>query len=176
MVKAKLSFFQVQVKGVFCHTVKLCQSSFSIAPERLNAINMALPTGKLIVAMVHPKMLIKANIHQTIIAAPAVRMNHRADFNMAADNGLQRGFGAIWHDFRIYISHKLQYAKYNGFAISAASTLTAYTTCANLLLAGILAKPKARKVANQLPEFLLCNSRTSVVSIFTNQLKKLSIR
>ena len=176
MIKAKLSFFKMQIKRVFSHTVKLCQPSFSITPKRLNPVNMTLPTRKLIVAMVHPKMLIKANIHQTIITTPAIRMNHRVHIHMPSDNSLQRGFGAVWHDFRIYLAHKLQYAKYNGFAISAAYTLTAYTTCANLLLAGILAKPKARKVANQLPEFLLCNSGTSVVSIFINHLNKLSIR
>ena len=175
MVKAKLSFFKMQIKRVFSHTIKLCQSSFSITPKRFNAIDMGLSISKLIRAMMHPKMLIKANIHQTIIAAPAVRMNHRTDFNMASDNALQRGFGAVWHDFRVYLAYKLQYAKYNGFAISTASAFAAYTTCSNLLLAGILAKPKARKVANQLPEFLLCNSGTPIISIFTNQLNKLSI-
>ena len=176
MIKAKLSFFKVQIERVFCHAIKYAQSSFSITPKRLNPVNMTLPTRKLIIAMVDSKEFIKSNIHQTIITTPAIRMNHRADFNMPSDNSLQRGFGAVWHDFRVYLAYKLQYAKYNGFAISAASTLTAYTTCANLLLAGILAKPKARKVANQLPEFLLCNSGTSVVSIFINHLNKLSIR
>ena len=84
---------------------------------------MTLATGKLIIAMVYPKMLIKANIHQTIITAPAVRMNHCADLNMTPYNALQRGFRAIWHNLCIDFACSLQYPKHNGFAVSAASAL-----------------------------------------------------
>jgi uncharacterized membrane protein len=107
MVKAKLSFFQMQIKRMLRHAVKLCQSSLSTTPKRLNAIDMPLTIGELILAMIHPKMLIKANIHQTIIATPAIRMNYAADIDMTARNALQRGFGAVWHNFRIHFTWRL---------------------------------------------------------------------
>ena len=75
MVKAKLGFFQMQIKRVFSHAVKLCQSAFCITPKRLNAIDMIIAYRKLILAMMHSKMFIKANIYQAIITAPAIRVN-----------------------------------------------------------------------------------------------------
>ena len=74
MVKAKLGFFQVQIKRMLSHAVELCQSAFGITPKRLNAVDMIVAYRKLILAMMHPKVLIKADIHQAIIATPTIRV------------------------------------------------------------------------------------------------------
>jgi len=125
MVESKFSFFQVQVKRMFGHAVKLGQAALCIAPERLNTIDMPLTIRKLILAMVYPKVLVKTNVHQTVIAAPAIGMNHGAGFHMAADNTLERGFGAVRHNLGIDFALTLQESEHNRFAISPA---TAFAT------------------------------------------------
>lgn len=124
MIESKFSFFQMQVKRMFGHAVKLGQAALCIAPERLNTIDMPLTIRKLIFPMMHPKVLIKANIHQAIVAAPAIGMNHGAGFHMAADNALQRSFGAVRHILGIHIALTLQESKYDGLTISPTTTLT----------------------------------------------------
>ena len=64
MIKAKLSLFQMQIERMLRYTVKLCQASFRITPERLYPIDMPVAIGKLIFTVMHPKVLIKADIHQ----------------------------------------------------------------------------------------------------------------
>lgn len=57
-------------------------------------INMPFATGKLVVAMMNPEVLIKTDIDQSVIAAPPVRMNDVIWGYMPTDNGLQCSFGA----------------------------------------------------------------------------------
>ena len=77
MVKAEFSFFQMQVEGGNGYSVELLQPAFGITPERLDAVDMMLTPGKLTRTVVHSEMPIKTDIHQAIIAAPAIRVNHR---------------------------------------------------------------------------------------------------
>lgn len=71
MVESKLSFFQVQVKRVLSHAVKLGQATLCIAPERLNAVDMSFPIRKLIFTMMHSEVFIKPNIDQAVVTSPA---------------------------------------------------------------------------------------------------------
>lgn len=52
------------------HQPGLCK-----CPETFDAIDRRMPVGKLIVAVFHPEMLLVSQVHQTIVPAPAVRMN-----------------------------------------------------------------------------------------------------
>ena len=63
MIKSELSLFKMQFKGMFGNAIKLSQSTFSETPKRLNAVDMSIASGKLIVAVVDPVVLIKANIY-----------------------------------------------------------------------------------------------------------------
>lgn len=101
MVESKFGFFQVQVKRVLGDAIKLGQASFRVTPERFDAVDMLLPVGKLILTVVHPKVLVKTDVDQSVVAAPPIRMDHRARLDMSSDNALQRGFGAIRHDLGI---------------------------------------------------------------------------
>ena len=40
MVKPKFSFFQMQRKCMLCYPMELCQAMFSVAPKRLNSVDM----------------------------------------------------------------------------------------------------------------------------------------
>src|ERR1017187_6339895 len=86
MVESKFSFFQVQVKRMLGHAIELGQATFCVAPERFNAVDMPFSVSKLILTMMHPEVLVKTNINQAIIATPAIRMDHRAQFDMSPDN------------------------------------------------------------------------------------------
>jgi len=49
---------------------------------------MPFSIRKLIFTMLHQIVFIKPNLHQAVITAPAIRMNHGAGFHMAADRSL----------------------------------------------------------------------------------------
>ena len=73
--------------------------------------------------MLHQIVFIKPNLHQAVITAPAIRMNHGAGFHMAADEALQRGFGAVRHDLGLVLTLTLQEPEQNRFAIRATTAL-----------------------------------------------------
>lgn len=101
MIKTKFGFFQVQIESMFGHTIELSQTSFSETPERLDTINMPLTTGKLIVTMVNPEVLIKADIDQSVIAAPSIGMDYGIGRYMPTNNGLQCCFRTSWNNLCI---------------------------------------------------------------------------
>ena len=68
MIKTKFSFFQVQIKGALRHVIEFCQTALGKTSERFDTVNMPLTTGKFIVTMMYPEVLIKANIDQSVIA------------------------------------------------------------------------------------------------------------
>ena len=67
---------------------------------------MAFSFRKLVLAMMHPEVLVKPDIDQSIVTAPAIGMNHRAGLHMAADNALQGGFRAVWHDLSVDLTRR----------------------------------------------------------------------
>ncbi len=134
MIKSIFSLFQVQIERMLGYTVKFCQASFGVAPKGLDAIDMPIAIGKFIFAVMHPKLLIKANIHQTIVTAPAIRVKHRMWLDTPSDNALQCDSGTIRHDFRIHLAVALKQAKHNGFAISTSSATASDAMCTKVRL------------------------------------------
>ena len=212
MVESEFSFFQVQVKRMFSDAVKLFQATLCVAPERFNAVDMPVSIRKLILAVMHPEVLVKTNFDQSIIAAPAIRMKRRAGLHMPPENGLQRVFRTVRHDFGIDLALTLQQPKHDGLGISSATLpathamhteirlidfyralqrliqLTGLSNSTANLEINIVGRSNRKSsqfsrahrgeiqsnTTNQLPEFSLADFRTSVISIFTNHLKKLS--
>src|SRR5438045_3491214 len=83
---------------------------------------MTLVIGKLVVRMQHPEMLRVTNINQSIIAPPAVRMNHGLKRNMSANHLLQRAFTAIRHDLSIDRAIAFEDAEDNRLATGSAAS------------------------------------------------------
>jgi len=54
-----------------------------------------LAPGEFVLTVVDPEMLVKADVHQPIVAALAVCVDDAVDVGFAPDNGLQRGFGGV---------------------------------------------------------------------------------
>ena len=105
---------------MFRHTIELSQTSFSETPERLDTINVPFTIGKLIVTMVNPGVLIKADIDQSVIATPSIEMDYGIGRYFPTNNGLQ----AIWNNLCINFALALKHAKGNCFAISTAPSFT----------------------------------------------------
>ena len=129
MIKTKFGFFQVQVESMCRYAIELCQTSFCKAPEGFDAIDMPFTTGKFVIIMMHFEVLIKAKIDQSVITAPAIRVNHSIRCAMSTDNGLQCCFGAIRNNLCINLSLTLEYTKDDCFAIGAPTSFPR-TRCA----------------------------------------------
>ena len=103
VIEAILRFFQVKIKRMLGHPVELHQATLGITPKALDAVDVNVASGELVVAVVDPQMLVKADIDQAVIAAPAVRVNHAGNIGLASDDGLKDDLGGIRNDFRINV-------------------------------------------------------------------------
>ena len=132
MIKTKFGFFQVKIKSTLRHAIEFCQTSFCETPERFDTVNMAFAIDKLTIPVMNPEMLIKADIDQSIITTPSIRMDHGIWRYMSADNGLQRCFRTIRNNLCIHFALALKHTKDNCFAISATASFTSKTLCAKV--------------------------------------------
>ena len=88
VVISELAFFQMQVKRLFVHPSEPGQPIFGKSPETFNTINMGMAIDEFIAAMIHAQMLGVAQIDQSVIAPPAIRMDDRIQIHLSTYNGL----------------------------------------------------------------------------------------
>ena len=93
--------------------------------------------GEFVFAVIHPEMLIKAQIDQAVITAPAIGMDHAFHCGLAADNGLQRGFSGIRHDLSVDTAVALQQTEHDSFAGGATSAFATHPTRAEVGFVGL---------------------------------------
>lgn len=67
----------MQIKSVFRHAVELLQSSFGTRPKTFDAVDVRVTVDELIGRMIDTKMLFIADINQSVVASPFVRVNNR---------------------------------------------------------------------------------------------------
>ncbi len=89
MIKPIFTFFQMQIKGSCRYAVKILQAAFGIRPETFYPVDMNIADGENVVRVIDTQMFRIPDINQSIVAAPAVRMNHRIETDFAANNVLQ---------------------------------------------------------------------------------------
>lgn len=87
MVEAIFTFLQVEVEGDLMDAVELSQSALRVAPEGLDAVDVAFPPSKFILPMVHPAVLLEAHVHQAFVGLPAVAMDGASTLHMPTDKG-----------------------------------------------------------------------------------------
>ncbi len=145
MVEAELTLFQMQSKSVFGNTIEFGQSALGKTPERLNAVDMIGAFDEFIVAVIDPKMLIKANIDPPVITTPAVSMDVRVNFT--SNNGLQRGFGGIRHDLCVDMIAAFEQTKDDRFASRSTAPFTTHTTSTKVRLIGFTLARKRRMLS-----------------------------
>jgi len=126
MVEPEFTRFQVQVEAMFGDAVERRKSSFGKTPKGFDSARVMFSPGELVVAMIDPEMPVKADIHQSIVATPAVGVDDAVDVSLASDNGLQYGFGGVGYDFGVNAIVVLEQAENDGLAICAVPTLTTH--------------------------------------------------
>ena len=92
------------------------QLGFDEPPEALHPIHMDSTSDKFIPAMSDSEMLAIAHIDQTVIPAPAIRVDDTVQRDLAANNCLQRGVPAVGNKFRVDLPMALENAKDDRFA------------------------------------------------------------
>src|SRR5437764_6636295 len=122
----------MQVESASRDAIELLQAPLGIAPEALNAINMMFATRELVFTMIDSEMLCITDINQTVIAAPAVRVDNRSQRDATANNGLQCGLLAVGHDFGINAAVAFEDAEDDGLARGSAASLATDSTSAEV--------------------------------------------
>ncbi len=125
MIKTVFTFFQVQIKSFWRHAVELMQSSFGIRPETFYPVDVNVANGKNIKRVINAQMFAVADINQSIVAAPTVRMNHRIQGNLAANNVLQRFSSRVRDNFGKNRAVSFVYSKDDSFISGSATALAA---------------------------------------------------
>jgi len=128
-VEPELALFQVQVEGGFSHATEPGEASFGETPEALNAVDVGLPFGELVPAVIDSQVLAITDIDQAVVAAPFVGVDHALGFHFAAYDRLQRGFGAVGHDLSVDLAIALEDAEDDRLPRSTASALPLDVSC-----------------------------------------------
>ena len=89
MIVTPFGFFEVQVKGVFWHPLEFGQPHLGHTPEALDAVNVDASARELILRMIDAKVSV-AEVHQPVIPAPSIAVDHRLWVHMASNYPLQR--------------------------------------------------------------------------------------
>lgn len=77
-------------------------SAFGIAPESFDAVDVVtLEVTELILAMIYPVVLVVANIDESVISSPAIRVYFAIHLYYPLDNGLQDRSRTVRNDFRV---------------------------------------------------------------------------
>ena len=96
--------------------MELGKPPFGIGPEGFNAVDMSSAVCKFILSMVDTIMLFVAQVNQTAVAAPVIRVDDAVGIHPTADNGQQRPSGAIRDDLGIDTAASLEDPKHGGLA------------------------------------------------------------
>ena len=86
------------------------ETTLGEAPERLDAIDVGSSLGKGFL-FVDADMLVETDIHQAVIARPAIGANDAGWIDPAPDNSSQRSLGAVFDDFGIDFTMPLEDAE-----------------------------------------------------------------
>ena len=95
MIEPELGLLQVQVKRRVRDAVELGQAAFGVAPEALDAVDVARASRELVSAMMDPQMLFVTDVHQPVVPPPAVGMDDDLRLDLASNNSQKRAFGAV---------------------------------------------------------------------------------
>ena len=144
MIEAKLGLLQVQIERLARHAIELRQSPLGEAPEAFDAIDMHRATCELIGPVADPKVLVKAHVHQPVVASPAISVNDAGNVGLAPDDGLQGAFGGIGHDLGVDTVASLEQTKDHRLAARAAAAQAAYAPGTEVGLIGFELSDKGR--------------------------------
>lgn len=137
--------------------VELGQSSFGVAPEGLDAVDVGLEVGELVVVMPDAEVFGVADVDQAVIAPPAVAVNDAGQVDLAANCLQKRGFLGVGNDLRVDVAVAFEDAEDDRLAAGPATSLAAHVLGAEVrfvdfhlsLKGGLLLAP----LGNATPDF-----------------------
>jgi hypothetical protein len=74
VVKSIFALFQVQVESLMRDTIELLQAPHSGTPEAFNAVHICRVAHEHIIPMIDSEVIRVADINQSVVAAPSVRV------------------------------------------------------------------------------------------------------
>src|SRR5947209_12913400 len=122
----------MQIESATRDPVELLKSALGITPEALNAIDVLCATRELVFTVIDSEVLTVANIYESVIAAPPVRVDDCSKRDATANNGLQSGFLAVRDNLCVKASIALEDAEDDGLTGSSATTLASDTASAEI--------------------------------------------
>ena len=122
MVESEFCFFEVQVERMFCNAVELAQASFRVAPERFDPVDVRLIVSEFILPVLDAQVLGVADVHEPIVAGPAIGMDDAVEVDAAANRFAQSVFRDIGHDLGVNTIAPLEHSKDDGFVPRSASS------------------------------------------------------
>jgi len=112
--------------------MELHQTPFRERPEGLDAVDMGPATSKFVLTVLHPEVLLVAQIDQAVVPSPSVGVNDAVEADSSPDNGLQRGFSAVGHDLGVDHSISLEDSKNRCLASGSAAPFALDTLAAEI--------------------------------------------
>ena len=76
----------VQIKGLFVHSSEFGKSHFTQPPEVLYSVDMVASIGKLIFAVLNPKVLFLSVVYQSIVGFKSVGVYNRSCVGFSSYN------------------------------------------------------------------------------------------
>ena len=127
---APFAFLEVE-REMFFDAVKLGEAAFGETPEGLDAIDVSAAMGKGF-CFIDADMLVVADVHEAVIAAPAIGEEDAGGIDLAPENGLESLSRAVRDDLRVDAALALIDAEdrlFKGGATAAARTLAPAKPC-----------------------------------------------
>lgn len=108
MVEPELAFLEVKIEGLPVDAAKLRKSNLRESPEVLDPVDVGVPSGELVLSMVHPVVLAVPQVDQAVVPTPPIRMDRAPRTYFHLDNTGQYRTGDIGDDLRVHLSPALQ--------------------------------------------------------------------
>ena len=123
MIESEFAFFEMEKEVFATNAAAFRQPGFRRAPEALNAVDVdAAAPDKDAVAMFDAEVFAVAEVHQAVVADPAVRMNDAGEGDAAANNRPQSGLFRIGDDLGIHAPAAFENPEHDGLAASTATS------------------------------------------------------
>ena len=126
MVESKFTLFEMEKEIFAANAAALGEARLRRAPKAFDAVDVdAAAANKDAVAMFDAKMFAVSEVHQSVVADPAVGMNDARQGDATANNGPQSGLFCVGHDLRVDAALAVKDAEDDGLAAGAAAPLAA---------------------------------------------------